>query len=528
MGTANQFEKDVFISYAQVDDQPFAPGQAGWVSNLHRALELRLEQLRGKKPKIWREAKEQTSDSFSDALAEELTSVALLVSVLSPRYVRSTACIQELREFCRALEGNGGVRVAETQPRLFKVVKTPIERKNHPPEIQTAQTYEFYDVDMSGRPIEYSQMFGAEAERNFWAKLNDLAYDISKTLDLLTSSTNGSNGRSQRVGQTAGLLESEPPTIAAPGQIRTDEAAIRTGQVVASTGICVYLARTTSDLKDQWDNVRRELEQRGHTVLPQQTLPEYGPDLEQVIRESLAQSKLSVHLIGKRYGWIPENADRSIIELQHALAVEHSRQQRGFARIIWVPEGLEPEDDRQQALIQTLQNDAEYMQTGIEELKTFIQDRLKPRSISPLPELDQGPKRVYLICTEPDEASLTALDDYLFDQGFEVIRPLFDGEEADLRQDHQTNLCDCDAVLIYYGSGNEAWLRTKLSDLKKAPGYGRTKPFLAKAVYVTGPETARKQAYRTHEATVIKCFADFSPVLLTPFTSLLQASGGLP
>ena len=41
-------------------------------------------------------------------------------------------------------------------------------------------------------------------------------------------------------------------------------------------------------------------------------------------------------------------------------------------------------------------------------------------------------------------------------------------------------------------------------DLLKAPGYGRTKPLTAKAVYVAPPDNRRKARFRTRTADVIQ------------------------
>ena len=46
-------------------------------------------------------------------------------------------------------------------------------------------------------------------------------------------------------------------------------------------------------------------------------------------------------------------------------------------------------------------------------------------------------------------------------------------------------------------------------DLQKIAGYGRSKPLLAKAIYVSAPETPPKQRFRTREALVIKQFGAF-------------------
>ena len=108
-------------------------------------------------------------------------------------------------------------------------------------------------------------------------------------------------------------------------------------------------------------------------------------------------------------------------------------------------------------------------------------------------------------------------------QGFEVTKPLFDGDEVEVRQDYQENLRLCDAVLIYYGQANEAWLRGKLRDLQKIAGYGRETPMRARAIYVAGPQNPQKAAFRTHEMVVIKNFAGFSPDDLAPFLKQLEA-----
>ena len=100
-------------------------GQKGWISNFHRALEIRLAQLMGRPPSLWRDPKLSGNDVFSDRLVQRLPKVALLVCVLSPRYVRSDWCMRELSEFVKATAATGGLRIGD-KARVFKVVKTPV------------------------------------------------------------------------------------------------------------------------------------------------------------------------------------------------------------------------------------------------------------------------------------------------------------------------------------------------------------------------------------------------------------------
>ncbi|WP_017319460.1 DUF4062 domain-containing protein [Mastigocladopsis repens] len=469
------FEDDIFISYAHIDNHPLTEGQEGWISDLHRALGIRLAQLRGETPKIWRDLKLQGNDYFGDTIVERFPKVALLVSVLSPRYVKSDWCVKELKEFYKAAATTGGVRVAD-KSRIFKVIKTPVERKQHPQEVQELLGYEFYQFDQSGRPIEFSKIFGVEAERNYWTKVNDLAYDMKQMLDKFSSNSNGA-------------VEQTP---------------------IAPTETTIYLAETTFDLVEERNKVKRELQQRGYSVLPEQSLPPYYPDFEQVVRENLERCKLSIHLVGARYGMVPEGAERSLVVLQNELAVQHSQNSPDFLRLVWMPVGLQPQEPRQKEFITSLQSDADLFQTSLEEFKTIIKDKLNP---TPQPTKDiiaeDGPLRVYLICDQRDREAIAPFDDYLYDQGFEVILPLFEGDEAQVRQYHQEQLQVCDVVIIYCGDVNEPWVRTKLGDLRKVYGYGRSKPMLAKGIFMGEPHTEQKRRWcRTREAQLIQSVND--------------------
>ena len=126
-------------------------------------------------------------------------------------------------------------------------------------------------------------------------------------------------------------------------------------------------------------------------------------------------------------------------------------------------------------------------------------------------------KSIYLTCDSRDLDAVPDLEDYLFDQGFEVIVPIFEGDESEIRLDHQENLKSCDAALIYYGSGNELWLRSKTRDLLKVAGFGRATPLNNKAVYIGSPTNSRKDRFRSHDSVVIKGGEPFDPAVLNDF-----------
>jgi hypothetical protein len=63
--------------------------------------------------------------------------------------------------------------------------------------------------------------------------------------------------------------------------------------------------------------------------------------------------------------------------------------------------------------------------------------------------------------------------------GFDIQLPAFEGDATAMREANQQLLTTCDAVILFYGAGDEAWKRTVDNDLKKMPGYRGGKPLLA-------------------------------------------------
>ena len=496
------YEDDIFISYAHNDNQALLEGQRGWIDNFHQALEKRLQVHLGAKAKIWRDPRLQGNDYFADALVEQIPKVAILISVLSPSYIKSEWCRREMQLFCRIAGETGGVRLGN-KARIFKVEKVNVPLDKHPAELQGMTGYQFYYLDeQAHRARELSPEAGPHAIE-YWQKIDDVAQDITGLLEELRNRGGG---------------EIDP--FAAPLT------------PVDPTKPVIYLAETSFDLSPQRDRIKRELQERGHIVVPDRPLPLNGPELERVVSEYLRSSKLSIHLIGANYGVIPEAADRSVVCLQNELAAERSKG-NSFARLIWMPEGLEAKEERQQEFIKylkydpTAQHGADLLETSIEELKSYIQDKLRPVPKSQTQELkssDAGPLRIYLICDKQDCEAITSLQDYFYEKGFEVILPLIEGDEAEVREDHKESLLLCDAVVIFYGNASEGWLRTKLRDLQKIAGYGRTKPMLAKGIYIAGPETTSKLRYRTLEALVMRNFGPFSPDTLQPLIEKIYSA----
>ena len=77
--------------------------------------------------------------------------------------------------------------------------------------------------------------------------------------------------------------------------------------------------------------------------------------------------------------------------------------------------------------------------------------------------------------------------------GFEVGLPAFEGDASEVRKTNQQNLASCDAVLVFYGAGDEAWKRAIDNELKKMAGYRGGKPLPPIYIYLAEPRTSDKE-----------------------------------
>lgn len=237
-------------------------------------------------------------------------------------------------------------------------------------------------------------------------------------------------------------------------------------------------------------------------------------------------------MVGDRYGLVPEDAELSVVAQQNRLAAEESAR-RKMERIIWMPRGLTPRDERQAAFVRELIEEpaahqgAEVIQDTIENLKEVLEERWRRREAEAAAEPDAhdaqtpgGVPRVYLICDRGDESAIEPFEDFLYEQGIEVSLPDFEHDETAVSRIHWQNLEDCDAALIFYGAGGKSWVDIKLRDLLKAAGYRGGSKIEAQAVYVAPPFDRRKERFKTLTAEVYRASGEtFEPEVLSPFVT---------
>ncbi|MCI0751282.1 MAG: hypothetical protein L0Y35_05555 [Flammeovirgaceae bacterium] len=457
-----KFEIDVLLLCADKDNEPVVKGEAGWVSQFKKFLDLMLTQVLGEKPKVL------LKSEFDSVTAPDLQA-AILVPILSKEFIQSGRCLDSLEAFIKSAEASSRGR-----NRVFKVFKTPLTVQEQPPRVRELLGYEMYQVDVeSGEIKEYADYFSTEAERQYWMKMVDLAYDIYDTLAFLKETTRQ---------ETKNTYKRKT----------------------------IYLAETGHDLSVQRNIIKRELQRHGYIVLPNQTLPGSVNDLERMVKRDIGEANLSIHLIGSAYGEIPEGSDRSVVDIQNRIAAEksHSAKKEDFLRLIWISSLLGNASERQKSFIDTLKRDteaqegAEILQTSLEDFKNIMREELLEGGDRRM--ADDGIPSIYLLHDRMDDNDVKPLIAEIERSGYKVLTPAFEGELLDIRQKHINNLRSFDAAIIYKGKVNDQWVRMKVLDLLKAPGFGRVKPIKGKAVMTQYGSKLDLEAFKNQNLRVVE------------------------
>ncbi len=463
---------NILIVYSSKDDEALAEGEKGWVANFQKFLDLMLFQVLGEKPNV------EVRSEKDDLTEKELGTFEIMIPTLSPNFNATGKCLDAVETYFKLIE-----KEKSSIARIFKVMMSDVPKEDHPAKLKDFLAYELFHTDIeSGSTSEIRDFFGPEAERDYWMKLVDLAYDIHESVIQLKD-WSGKEGVKPMFSRKS-----------------------------------IFLAETSHDLSIQRNIIRRELQRHGYKVLPNHTLPTNADELEKIITEELAECSMSIHLIGNSYGEIPKGSDRSVVDIQNKIASEAGAKSEAgklFSRLIWISPNIKQTSEKQKTFIENLKRDissmegAEILQTPLEDFKNIVREELIEVSaeqkfkISPEGSDNGREKKVYMLYDPIDQTEVNPIIKFVESSGYKVIHPEFKGELLDLRQHHIENLVNFDLGIIYYGKVNLQWVRMKLLDLLKAPGFGRNKPVLGRAIITGKGNKLDNERFGDYEVEII-------------------------
>lgn len=462
-----KIERHAFISYAHIDNEVLPEENDGWVTRFHKVLAQMLAGRLGEKVNIWRDDALRPGVKFPAEIEDKLKHTAVLISVMSPRYLKSDWCRDELEHFCRLAKGEGGL-VVDNRCRVFKVVKLPMDRPDDvelPAELHDTLPYDFYVVE-NNTPIELDPNYGEQYGQKFLRRVAAVATDLKQVIGLL--------GTDARVPVAAG------PTV--------------------------YLAATSSDRQDDREILATELNRMGCTVLPDHALPTEEDALVEEVRALLARSRLSIHLIGDRRGLVPDGeSQRSLVEIQNDLAVERCRA-NPMPRVIWAPASLQPRQAEQAAFVQRLHADAgaqlqaDLLTGDFEAVRQAVRGAIKrlqepqaapvTQTAPPAPPPTQ--RRAHVLLQAADRRAAVPFLRELQARRARVSLPILSGDAAAMQEANQTLLLESDEVWLYYGAGDETWRFQQSRELDRIRALRPQRPLPPEFLVLAGPDTDDK------------------------------------
>ncbi|MGD1843754.1 MAG: hypothetical protein ACFB0B_23100 [Thermonemataceae bacterium] len=250
----------------------------------------------------------------------------------------------------------------------------------------------------------------------------------------------------------------------------------------------IYLAEVNSDLQLVRDSIRRELTSLGYEVYPKEGTYDDPEEFLKVLKEGLANSRLSIHLFGDQLDKDIPEFNMSLSLLQNDLAVKHFRQTtriapNSFQRIIWFMPTEEIEEHKQRVLLDTLVKEKTYnegadiVKCPLEELKEVILEKLKQKHNSKFFN-DLLPSRsIYLIYDEYSEEDTKATKEILESHNLPVV--VLDKETApkDFHQKNYEYLFTASSIVLVNTNGDLKWLRSKLKDALRVKIWAEEKTY---------------------------------------------------
>jgi len=219
----------------------------------------------------------------------------------------------------------------------------------------------------------------------------------------------------------------------------------------------------------------------------------------------------------------------SVVAIQNELAAERARAST-LRRVISIPAGTSTNDTVHAALLEALHRDpnqqfgADVITADLQAVKAAVNAALArleaPAATAPVEST--GAPMVYAIFDERDRKATVPLRKALAARGVSVQIPVFEGDAAEVRTANQERLTQCDAVLVFYGAGTEAWKASVDSDVRRAAALRQGRPLHGVFTWLAEPSTAAKtDAIDMAEPGLIDGLQGFSDGLVEPIVAAI-------
>ncbi len=373
---------------------------------------------------------------------------------------------REIEQIAGAVNVNEN-KVSKGVTGIFRACLTP-SNLNLPQLIANIQPYNFYELNRYSRKFKSYVNDEEGLPEAYWAKLLDMVVDISAYINE-RNLTSSEKDKAERY---------------------------------------IFMGQTSPDQSVSRDEIIRELKHFGFKILPSVEFPEDFEGIEKTVTDSLVHCKYAIQMFGLQYGNILKNTKYSLIDFQNRIISDYQKKnvKQDLKRFIWIPNDLKTTDQRQNLYLRRIKRDeagenTEIIEAPIEVFKTAVIQEIQMKDERDKQREKQ--RKIYLIFEEKEKENASKWIDKLKSLS---IQPIFLDytKQIGIYARHLQNLSDADAIIIYLGKSDEEWLRSKIRDLVKVPGYIENKKFKALGVILNSSTKNTMADYFDERIDVIR------------------------
>lgn len=436
---------DIFVSYAHVDNACMPGETQGWVSALMATLEVYLQQKLGRRESysIWRDPELPGNVPLTPEILDAVRHASILLLVLSPGYVASRWCMQELETFL--------VQHPVEEGRIFVVERTLLPQRL--PALADLKGFPFWVPDREQKGVfrTLGTPTTADLRSEYFRQAEDLAIQLVERIQgvraaakpPVSSSTNFPINAS--TGSTAKPAATDP-SIAPPAN---------TSSGLDGFKATIYLAPVSDTLEMERADMVRFFTQHKIRILPASNrvnISSFHQDME----AALGGCSHFIQLLDS-------SSNMGIPLDQHLIA-----DNKGISILQWrSPETdlaeVQGRDPQQAGLLQG----KHVMASNLVEFQQYVLQKILPPPPPVRVVLPPQPQDMIIFVNAGTEDLPLAEDVFqqLTARGYFCLLPLVpspDMSPSQIRTDLEQNLLECDVMLVLYANSPVAQVRSHL------------------------------------------------------------------
>ena len=441
-----EYENDIFISYAHVDNLITDPKEEGWVSKFHRHLEIRLSQRTGVLGlvKIWWDTRRLDGGVlFDQTIQKAIENSAILIALTSPGYLKSEYCRKELNLFYNRIKSDAFGLTVNNRPRILNLLLRNIVYETWPEEYGRTVGFEFYDLEDKigiGEPSDPKSKLFEKQLYNLIEAIDALMNDFKREIFVLN--------KRQRIEDN---YPSEFAEEVKKEKLERED-----------VNFIIYFADVSDSLRIIRNRIITDLRRQGDTVI-ENIPPPYESDYHNnEVNKAIEKADISIHLFDNIPGRYIEgkNSKHTYPQRQYDLITKYEKY-----KIVWLPydlDLLEIQEITHKEFLKGLKSSADTQPNChfIEGKTHSITNEIcaKVRDIKNEWVSLSSKKTVLLDFHYKDYTFVPDIQSLLIKKGIKILSS---PDENDPKSDlsvYVDRLKHSGSMIIFYGNVNEKWI----------------------------------------------------------------------